>query len=73
MKTIEKDLLQHSITDRLFAEYLTPRIDIGDSDEDTVNRIHELRTRPMRRLLTCFAMSTEFRLIGNSYLESMHL
>ena len=41
MKTIEKDLLQHFITDWLFAEYITPRIDIRDSDEDTVNRIYD--------------------------------
>jgi hypothetical protein len=41
MNTIERELLHRIINDRLFAEYITQRIDIGDFDDEVANRIYD--------------------------------
>ncbi|MEA5032128.1 MAG: hypothetical protein VB025_08280 [Sphaerochaeta sp.] len=41
MNTIERELLHRIITDQVFAEYITQRIDIGDFDDEVANRIYD--------------------------------
>jgi len=41
MDTIEKELLHRIIADRLFADYIIQRIDIGDFDDEVANRIYD--------------------------------
>lgn len=40
MDIIERKLLHRIITDQPFAEYITQRIDIGDFDDETANKIY---------------------------------